>query len=154
MLGMEGRGETRHHGERGGDGADPQMPAQPPAHLADFLLQPVAIGEDALGPFHHAKSLGRETLETPAALHDGHGKLGLELLDGGGESGLGDAASRCGAAEMAFPGQRPEIDQLTKKHGPRLTRSRKCRYARKIPVEAGACEQFGAGSSSAARRIM
>ena len=132
MLGMEGGGETRNHGERGGDRTDPQMPAQPPAHLADLLLQPVAIGEDALGPFHHAKSLGREALEAPAALHDGHGKLGLELLDRRGESRLGDAASGCGAAEMAFPGQCPKIDQLAKKHGPYLTRSRKRRYARKI----------------------
>jgi hypothetical protein len=68
-------------------------------------------------------------------LHDGHGKLGLELLDRGGEGRLGDAAGGSGAAEVAFPGQRPEIDQLTKKHRPYLTRSRNPEYDRNTVKE-------------------
>jgi hypothetical protein len=117
VAGMKWCGKAWDHGQCGGDRPDAQMAHQSLAHLAHFLVQAVAVGQDALRPIDDADTLGRESFEALAALDDGDGELGLELLDRRGKGWLGNAASRCGAAKMPFAGEGAKIDQLAKKHG-------------------------------------
>ena len=102
-----GRGERRHHRERGRDRGDAQPPGQAVAQRIDLLAHGAGVADDAARPVEHALALRREALEARAAVDQQHAHLLFELLDAGRQRRLGHAAGLGGAAEMLSRGPGP-----------------------------------------------
>ena len=108
MALAERRGEARDHRERGRDRGDAQLPGQAVAQRVDLRAHRARVADDAARPVEHLLALGREALETRAAVDQQHAHLLLELLHAGRKRRLGDAAGLGGAAEMPLAGQGKE----------------------------------------------
>ena len=113
-------------------------PDSPSLSDVDFLPHRRAVADDAARPVERPLALGREALETRAALHQHDAEDFLELLEAGRHRRLGDAAGFGGTSEVTFLCQRQQqfklVDQkvasryasATNYHGPcrRQVRSR------------------------------
>ena len=100
-----GEGDGEQRGEGGGGGEHAEAEGALHAGVAEFvqlLLEAAAVVHHLLGPGEDALALAGEAFEALAALDDEDIHVLFELLDAGGEGGLGDAAGGGGAGEVLF----------------------------------------------------
>ena len=112
MAHAERGGEACHHRERGGDGGDAQPPGQAVTQRLELLPHGAGVAHDAPCPVEHPLALRGEALEAGPAVDQQHAHGFLELLDPGGQRGLGHAAGLGRAAEMPLARQRQKEFQL------------------------------------------
>jgi hypothetical protein len=95
-----GRRQRRYHRQRRGHGRDPEMAGKPSLQGADLLPHRPGVANDAPRPLEHLLALGREAVETRAALHEKNAKRVLQLHDRRRERRLRHAAHLGCMAEM------------------------------------------------------
>ena len=121
MAHAERGGEACHHRKGGGDGGDAQPPGQAVTQRLELLPHGTGVAHDAPCPVEHPLALRGEALEAGPAIDQQHAHGFLELLDPGGQRGLGHAAGLGRAAEMPLARQRQKefqlIDQRTNLSG-------------------------------------
>src|SRR6185312_6185504 len=103
--------------QRGGDRAEAQAAYEPVPEGAHLLVQALHIAKDPACPHQDPLALRRESLESLAALHDEDAELLLQVLDAGGERGLGHLARGRRAREMPLDRQRQEVAKVSCEHG-------------------------------------
>ena len=106
------RREVRHHRQRGGNGGDAQPSGEAVAQRVELLAHGAGVADDAPRPVEHPLTLRGEAAEPRSPVDQQHPHRALELLDPGGQRGLGDPAGVGGTAEMPLAGQREKKFQL------------------------------------------
>jgi len=107
-----GRGDRRHHRERGRDSGDAKSACEAVTQRVDLFAHVAGVADDAARPVQHAFTLWREALEARAAQHQQHAHLFLDLLNPRRQGRLGDAAGLGGAAEVFLARQRQQEFEL------------------------------------------
>ncbi len=112
MAGPVGRGQRRHHGQRGRDGGDAQPSHQALLEGGHLLAQRAAVADDPARPVERALALLGEADEARAALHQEHPERRLQLLDAGRQGRLRHPAGLRRVAEMPLARQRHQVFEL------------------------------------------
>ena len=115
MLAQAGQGLGQEEGRNGGNHPQTERAGQRLARRPSHMDKIFRFGQHDPGARHRRLPGRRQGRAPSAALDQGRAENGLELLNAGGQGGLGDVGGFGGAGERAMLGQRKKEGELSKR---------------------------------------